>query len=89
MEYKFTEFKELDGGTGFDYPIDVHYGTVYIGTLVVRQNGFSIRSVATPTTSQLISASKNNLFRTKIDAAAVLHKVWKNYRHGGDESLPL
>lgn len=88
MDYSFTEFKELAHGDGFHYPVDVRYNTIYLGSLIVNPNGYVIRMVDTPSKHEFILPSKNNLFRTKQDAAVALHKVWKKYRHGGDELVP-
>lgn len=88
MDYSFVPFKELSKGDGFSYPVDVYYGTVYLGTLVAEATGFTIRMVATPSGKQLIKQSRINNFKSSTLAAQVLHRVWKNMRQS-DDSTPL
>lgn len=82
MDYSFVPFKELAKGNGFGYPVDVYYGTVYLGTLVAEAEGFTIKMVATANGRQLVKQSPNNNFKSQALAAQVLHRVWKNMRNG-------
>jgi len=82
-EYTFIPFPYLSN-TGFDYPIDVKYGTIYLGTLLTSPDGFVIHTVDTPNGKQVIKPTGNNKFKTQNIAAQVLHKTWKMYRHGGE-----
>lgn len=85
MDYKFEEFKGNATPDGFNYPVDVYYGTIYLGTLIAKADGYVIAQVATPTAKTKISPSRNNKFRTKEIAAEVLHRTWKSIRYGGDD----
>lgn len=89
MQYKFHAYKELATGDGFNYPVDVHYGTIYLGTLVALPHGYTIRMVDTPTGKQSIVHSLNNEFKSLNLAAEVLHRTWKNFRFGGDETAGI
>lgn len=82
MDYKYEEFKWLANRDGFNYPVDVTYGTIYLGTLFVKPDGYVIAMVDTPTGKQAIKPTRNNLFKTKEIAAKVLHRAWKILRQG-------
>lgn len=86
MQYRFVPFKNLATGDGFNYPIDVYNGTVYLGTLIVKPDGVTIRIVDTPRGKEIIAQSKNNFFKTQDIAAEVLHRAWAKYRFGGYDS---
>jgi hypothetical protein len=93
MNYKFKDFKWMANMSGFNYPIDVHYGTIFLGTLVAKAEGFIIKMVDTPQGKLFINESSHNLFRSQNLAAAVLHRTWKTYRQPtppefGDETVP-
>lgn len=85
MDYRFEEFKWLATTDGFNYPVDVYYGTIYLGLIETKPNGFVIRIVDTPTGKQNIKQTPNNLFKSQNLAAKVLHRTWKVMRSGGDE----
>lgn len=82
MSYKFHDYKELAKGDGFGYPVDVNYGTVYLGTLEAESDGFVIKQMDTPEGKRVVAKSSKNKFKTKDDAANTLHRVWKMERHG-------
>ena len=94
MSYSFHPYKELATGDGFNYPIDVHYGTIFLGTLTVKPEGFVIKLVDTPEGKLMIHESPHNMFRSQNIAAEVLHRTWKKYRTGnpppefGGETVP-
>ena len=83
MQYTFHTYKELATDDGFNYPIDVQYKTIYLGTLVALPHGFTIKQVDTPQGKQSIVHSKTNEFKSLVIAAEVLHRTWKQYRFGG------
>lgn len=89
MNYRFDYFKELATGDGFNYPVDVYDNTIYLGTLVAKPNGFVIKQVDTPDGKQSVAQSSKNIFKNANMAADVLHRTWKTFRHGGDESGEL
>jgi hypothetical protein len=81
--YTFKNFEELATPDGFNYPIDVSYGTVYLGTIVAEPDGFVIQIVDTPKGKQNIKSSPSNKFKSQDLAAEVLHRTWKTFRFGG------
>jgi hypothetical protein len=85
MQFKFHAYKELAAADGFNYPVDVHWGTIFLGTLMVLPQGYTIKLIDTPQGKQPILHSKNNEFKSLNIAAEVLHRTWKQYRFGGDE----
>ena len=89
MQYKFHAFKELADRDGFNYPVDVHYGSIYLGTLVALPGGYTIKQVDTPKGAQTIFYSEHNEFKSLNIAAEVLHRTWKNFRFGGDEPAAM
>ena len=70
---------------GFNYPVDVYWGTVYLGLIEAKPDGFVIRMVDTPTGKVKIKDTHNNKFKSQELAAKVLHRTWKVMRSGGDE----
>jgi len=82
MDYKFDRFKWLANMSGFGYPVDVHYGTVYLGILEVEKDGVVVAGVSTPDSKAVSPVKKTpkNKFKTELDAAKVLHKTWAHYR---------
>jgi hypothetical protein len=89
MEYHFKDFKYLATGDGFNYPVDVAFGTIHLGTLIAEADGYVIRTVDTPNGSQAIKNSPNNKFKTLDIAAEILHRTWKSFRYGGDDGKEL
>lgn len=80
--YKFDEFRWLGRGDGFGIPVDVRYGTVYLGLIESIPDGYVIQMVDTPQGKQKIKQGGRNKFKTKQDAAETLHKAWKLLRTG-------
>jgi hypothetical protein len=85
MQFKFHSYKELATGDGFNYPIDVYYGTIFLGTLVALPNAFTIKLIDTPHGKQGIKHTTHNEFKSMDIAAKVLHRTWKVARSGEDE----
>ena len=79
-EYSFRIFSELAKGDGFDYPIDVKYGTIYLGTLRAMPDGYLIRMIDTPQKERYVSYTGMPPYKTMLSAARVLHKIWSVYR---------
>lgn len=67
---------------GFGVPTDVYYGTVYLGLIESKPDGYVIQMVDTPKGKQRIKQGGQNLFKTKEHAAEILHKTWKILRGG-------
>ena len=84
MDYTFNDFKWLATNDGFNYPSDVYYGTIYIGTLIAKPDGFVIKLIDTPIGKQFINKSSRNKFKSQIQAAGVLHKTWKMVRNNNN-----
>lgn len=84
MQFKFHPYKELATGDGFNYPIDVNYDTVFLGTLIAEPDGFIIAQIDSPHGKQTIKQTPHNKFKSLNIASEVLHRAWKQYRHGGD-----
>jgi hypothetical protein len=82
MTYKFDEFKWLANISGFGTPVDVSYGTVYLGLIESAHDGYVIRMVDTPEGKKRIKQGGKNKFKTKQDAAETLHKTWAVLRGG-------
>ncbi len=82
-KYRFDDFHWLANMAGFHKPTDVYYGTVLIGTIesTPRGDGYVVISVQGPKGTTPIKPSKQNHFKTKNDAAKVLHQTWKLLRH--------
>jgi len=69
--------------SGFNYPIDVYFGDVYLGTLVVKPAGYEIKLVDTPSGKKAPNPGGQNFFRGKKTAVQVLHRMWEKL--WGDE----
>jgi len=77
LNYEFRSFKWLANKDGFNYPVDVKYGTVYLGLLVAKPDGYIIKLVDTPTGKKDVKESPRNKFKSEQLAAAALHKLWQ------------
>jgi hypothetical protein len=80
MNYRFDDFNWLATMDGFNVPTDVYNGTVYLGTIESKPEGYTIRLVDTPKGKQPIQQSANNSFKSKQQAAQVLHRTWQTIR---------
>lgn len=76
--YTFRIFSELAKGDGFDYPVDVKRGTIYLGTLMVMNNGYIVKTIDTP--NGIVSYTDLPPYKTPLRAAQVLHILWAAYR---------
>ena len=78
--YTFRIFSEQAKGDGFDYPIDVKRGTIYLGTLMVMPDGYVVRMIDTPQKERYVSYTDLPPYKTMLSAAKVLHQIWMAYR---------
>ena len=78
--YKFDEYGWLSTMDGFNKPVDVYYGTILLGVIESRPDGYVIIVVIGPDKHYRIDAGPDNKFKTKIDAAEALHRTWKTLR---------
>jgi hypothetical protein len=76
-QYEFRSFKWLANKDGFNYPIDVKYGTVYLGLIQAKPDGYVIRMVDTPSGKREVPQNTRNKFKSENLAAATLHKLWQ------------
>lgn len=78
-EFKFREYEDLP-----NKPVDVYEGTIYLGTIQITSDGrsYEIKLIKHPHTGMNVSikSGSNNLFKTRIDAANTLSKVWKHMK---------
>jgi len=85
LQYRFDDFKWLGNVAGFGVPTDVYYGTVYLGTIESRPDGYVLSDVKGPTKLvRVVKTGKNPVekkYKTKNDAAKKLHKLWKHLRN--------
>lgn len=83
--FRFTDYDELKNGLGFDVPTDVYWDSTYLGTIQSEKNGryYQIVLVDTPTGKQKIKQNKQNEFKSKNQAAEMLHKTWRLIRKDG------
>ena len=86
-EYRFTDFDWLANMAGFNKPTDVYYGSIYLGTIVSKPNGYIIELIDTPQGKKTVEYKNRKgqkidpiVFKTKDIAAKVLHKYWKKQR---------
>lgn len=82
-EYKFREYDNIS-----NKPVDVYYKTIYLGTIQVTGDGqnYEVKIIKHPNTGMNIHVnadSNKNKFKTKMEAANMLHKIWK-YIKGGN-----
>lgn len=84
MNYTFKEFKWMAAMDGFNYPVDVYYGNINLGTLEAKPDGFVIRFIDTPKGRQSIKQSASNKFKSLNLAAKVLHRTWQSLRSGDE-----
>jgi len=80
LKYKFDDFEWLADMSGFNKPTDVYYGSILLGVIISIPTGYVIDNVLTPRGSIKVTKTKNNDFKTKMDAAKMLHQLWKSQR---------
>lgn len=78
--YTFRIFSSDAKGDGFDYPIDVNYGTIYLGELRAMSDGYIVRKIDTPQKERYVSYTGLPPYKTMLVAAKVLHQIWSAYR---------
>lgn len=79
--FKFTDYKWMSTMAGFNYPVDVHYGTVYLGILFAEQDGYVIDRVSLPNGGmKQVQRGGINKFKSANLAAEALHRLWKMQR---------
>ena len=86
-EYRFADFDWLSNMAGFNKPTDVYYGSIYLGTIVSKPNGYVIELIDTPQGQRTVEYKNRKgqkidplVFKTKDIAAKVLHTYWKKQR---------
>lgn len=81
MEYKFNDFDWLKDRSGFNLPTDVYHGTILLGVIISKPDGYVIdRVMKLHGGSYPIKHSPKNKFKTKELAARALHRTWKFLR---------
>jgi len=80
-QYRFHDFDWLSDMSGFGKPTDVYYGSILLGVIESKPDGYIIRIVMGPKRAELIRSSPKNKFKTKEVAAKVLHATWKQFRN--------
>ena len=71
-QFRFRDFDWLS-----DKPSDVYSGNDFLGTIILTPKGYVIHSIKGPVRSQKITPGKTNLFKTKLEAADMVFKVWR------------
>ena len=79
--YKFTDYEFVADREGFNVPTDVRYNTLFLGVITSKPEGYEISMVCGPHKNILTtSKTKQRKFKTKNEAALMLHKMWKHLR---------
>jgi hypothetical protein len=83
--FRFKDFKWLSNVAGFGTPTDVFWDSIYLGTIESAPDGdhYRITLIDTPQGKQKIKTNKQNEFKSKNQAAEMLHKTWKLIRSEG------
>ncbi len=77
LEYRFKDFKWLANMSGFGVPTDVYYGSILLGVIESQPDRYIIVEVKGPKRNIPVSPTLRwNSFKTKNDAAKMLHLVW-------------
>jgi len=71
-QYRFRDFDHLP-----DKPSDVYRGNDFLGTIVYKPDGYTIKMIKGPYVSRMIKDGPKNVFPTKLEAAEMLHRVWE------------
>lgn len=82
-EYKFRDYDWLKNMAGFNIPSDVYYGTIFLGVIESRPTGYVVLAISGPFHPEIIQQGSGNLFKTKLEAAEIMHKVWARLRKMG------
>jgi hypothetical protein len=86
-QYKFDDFKWLARMDGFGMPTDVYYGSILLGVIISTHTGYMISIIKGPTHDISYKSSSNNQFKTKNDAAEMLHREWKLLRQNKETEI--
>jgi len=78
--YRFDDFDWLKKMGGFGIPTDVYYGAIFLGTIESEPHGYVIKIVSAPLGNLSLKSSPQNKFKTKDEAAKILHNMWKRLR---------
>lgn len=86
--FKYDDYKWMASGDGFNIPTDVYHGTILLGVIISKPDGYVIKKVMGPTKDkdEVIKDSRSNKFKSKDLAAETLHNVWKMLRSNSDET---
>lgn len=78
--FKYTTFKWLARMDGFGYPVDVHYGSIFLGTLECEASGVFISLIQTPLANITVSHKNQTPAKTVELAAQRLLVLWRQER---------
>jgi len=70
-QFRFKDFDDLP-----DKPSDVYYGTDFLGTILYKPEGYTIKMIKGPHVNRMIKPGQGNVFSTKLEAAQKLYSVW-------------
>ena len=79
-QYRFDD-KFFEKGRWDNREMDVYYGTILLGTLWSRPDGYIVDTVMGIKHSIKINRTSKNKFKTKEEAAKALHVTWKSLRY--------
>jgi hypothetical protein len=65
---------------GFGYPIDVHHGSVFLGTLEAESKGVYVSLLQTPLANITVSHENQQPCKNMEEAAVKLLAAWKRAR---------
>lgn len=85
-QYRFEDFTYLARGDGFGVPTTVYYGTIPLGVIVSQEDGYMIGTIKGPDKEVSFKQSPKNKFKTKEDAAKIIHQQWKLLRYNDSET---
>ena len=81
MKYTFKDYKWLANMAGFGMPTDVYLDTVLLGVIQSQPEMYIIVVVKGPKEDIQVSPTLSwNHFKTKNDAAKMLHLIWSRLR---------
>jgi hypothetical protein len=79
-DYRFDDFNWLGNMAGFRKPSDVYYGSILLGVIESESDGYVIKVVKGPLGDLSLKPSPQNKFKTKDEAAKILHNMWRRLR---------
>lgn len=90
LGYKFRDFKWLGNMAGFGVPTEVYYGSILLGIIESQPSGYIIVILKGPNKNISIPPTVNwNHFKTKNEAAHMLHILWKKSRQSKTDATDL